>query len=215
LKQMAKRIEFHTHTILSDGILLPSELIRRALVADHEAVAITDHVDFSNIEAVIKATKRAAEGSSGVQVLVGAEITHVVPEKISKLVQKAKALGAQVVIVHGETLAEPVAPGTNKAAAALSDVDIIAHPGLVSEEDVELASQNGIFLELTARCGHNIANGHVAKAAKNVLVNADCHGTELISNAEAKNIARGAGLSEDEVDRATRRNPKSLLNEIL
>jgi histidinol phosphatase-like PHP family hydrolase len=212
---MNKRIEFHTHTILSDGALLPSELIRRAYVADHEAIAITDHVDFSNIDSVIRATKRAAEGTSGIEVLVGAEITHVVPEKIPKLVGKAKALGAQLVIVHGETIAEPVALGTNKAAAAVSDVNIIAHPGLVSEEDVELADQNGIYLELTARCGHNVTNGHVAKIASNLLVNSDCHGTELITNVQAEQIARGAGLNEDQALRVIRRNATSLLNKIL
>ena len=212
---MSKRIEFHTHTILSDGALLPSELIRRAYVADHEAIAITDHVDFSNVDSVIRATKRAAEGCSEIEVLVGAEITHVVPEKIPKLVRKAKALGAQIVIVHGETIAEPVAPGTNKAAAAISDVNIIAHPGLVSQEDVELANQNGIYLELTARCGHNATNGHVAKIAPNILVNTDCHGTELITNVEAEQIARGAGLNEDQELRLIRRNATSLLNEIL
>jgi histidinol phosphatase-like PHP family hydrolase len=212
---MNKRIEFHTHTILSDGALLPSELIRRAYVADHEAIAITDHVDFSNIDSVIRATKRAAEGTSGIEVLVGAEITHVVPEKIPKLVGKAKSLGAQLVIVHGETITEPVALGTNKAAAAVSDVNIIAHPGLVSEEDVELADQNGIYLELTARCGHNVTNGHVAKIAANLLVNSDCHGTELITNAQAEQIARGAGLNEDQALRVIRRNATSLLNKIL
>jgi len=212
---MNKRIEFHTHTILSDGALLPSELIRRAYVADHEAIAITDHVDFSNIDSVIRATKRAAEESSGIEVVVGAEITHVVPEKIPKLVGKAKALGAQLIIVHGETTAEPVALGTNKAAAGVSDVNIIAHPGLVSEEDVELANQNGIYLELTARCGHNVTNGHVAKIASNLLVNSDCHGTELITNAEAEQIARGAGLNEAKALRLIRRNATSLLNKIL
>jgi histidinol phosphatase-like PHP family hydrolase len=212
---MNKRIEFHAHTILSDGAVLPSELIRRAFVADHEAIAITDHVDFSNVDSVIRATKRAAEGFSGIEVLVGAEITHVAPEKIPKLVAKAKALGAQIVIVHGETVAEPVAPGTNKAAAAVSDVNIIAHPGLVSQEDVELANQNGVYLELTARCGHNVANGHVAKIAPNILVNTDCHGTELITNAEAERIARGAGLNEEKALRLLHRNATSLLNEIL
>jgi histidinol phosphatase-like PHP family hydrolase len=212
---MNKRIEFHTHTILSDGVLLPSELIRRAYVADHEAIAITDHVDFSNVDSVIRSTKRAAEGSSGVEVLVGAEITHVVPEKIPKLVQKAKALGAQLIIVHGETIAEPVAPGTNKAGAALADVNIIAHPGFVSQEDAELARQNGIYLELTARCGHNVTNGHVAKIGVNLLVNTDCHGIELISNADAARIARGAGLNKEEAHRATNQNAKFLLNEIL
>jgi histidinol phosphatase-like PHP family hydrolase len=212
---MNNRIEFHTHTLLSDGALLPSELIRRASVTEHQAIAITDHVDFSNVEFVIKATKRAAEGSRGVEVLVGAEITHVAPEKISKLVRKAKALGAQLIIVHGETLAEPVAPGTNRAAAVLKDVNIIAHPGLVSQEEVELACQNGVYLELTARCGHNITNGHVARAAADLVVNSDCHGTELIKTADAENIARGAGLKAEDVRRVTHRNARLLLNEIL
>jgi histidinol phosphatase-like PHP family hydrolase len=212
---MTKRIEFHTHTILSDGVLLPSELIRRAYVADHEAIALTDHVDFSNIDSVIRSTKRAAEGSSGIEVIVGAEITHVVPEKIPKLVQKAKALGAQLIIVHGETFVEPVAPGTNKAAAALADVNIIAHPGFISLEDAELARQNGIYLELTARCGHNITNGHVARIATKIVVNTDCHGTELIGAAEAMRIAQGAGLKEEAAERAINQNAKLLLNEIL
>jgi len=212
---MTKRIEFHTHTILSDGELLPSELIRRAYVADHEAIAITDHVDFSNVDSVIRSIKRAAEGSSGVEVIVGAEITHVVPEKIPKLVQKAKALGAQLIIVHGETIAEPVAPGTNKAAASLADVNIIAHPGFISQEDAELARQNGIYLELTARCGHNVTNGHVARTVAKILVNTDCHGTELIGTADAIRIARGAGLKDEEAERTTNQNAKSLLNELL
>jgi histidinol phosphatase-like PHP family hydrolase len=212
---MTRRIEFHSHTILSDGVLLPSELIRRAYVADHEAIAITDHVDFSNVDSVIRSTKRAAEGSSGIEVIVGAEITHVVPEKIPKLVQKAKALGAQLIIVHGETFVEPVAPGTNKAAAALADVNIIAHPGFVSQEDAELALQNGIYLELTARCGHNVTNGHVARIATKIVVNTDCHGTELIGTAGAMKIAQGAGLKEEEAERAINQNAKSLLYEIL
>ncbi|HYA32810.1 MAG TPA: histidinol phosphate phosphatase domain-containing protein [Candidatus Bathyarchaeia archaeon] len=212
---MNKRIEFHTHTVLSDGAVLPSELIRRAYVTGHEAIALTDHVDFSNIDSVISAIKRAAEGFNGIEVLVGAEVTHVVPEKIGKLVEKAKILGAQIVIVHGETVAEPVAPGTNKAAAAISDVNIIAHPGFISEEEVELAKQNGIYLELTARCGHNITNGHVAKLAQNVLVNTDCHGTELITASEAEQIACGAGLKKSQAARLLRQNASSLLNEIL
>jgi len=212
---MNKRIEFHTHTILSDGELIPSELIRRAHVANYEAVAITDHVDFSNVESVIRSVKRAAQESSDVEVLVGAEITHIAPEKIPKLVRKAKALGADVIIVHGETVAEPVAPGTNHVAATLENVNIIAHPGFIEKEDVTLANQNGIYLELSARGGHSITNGYVAQTEGNLLVNADCHGIELISNEQAETIAQGAGLDKNAVHRATMRNAYCLLNEIL
>ncbi len=212
---MAKRIEFHTHTLLSDGELLPSELIRRAFVADHEAIAITDHVDFSNIESVIRSTKRATEASTGLEVLVGVEITHVPPEKIPKLVYKAKALGAEVVVVHGETLTEPVAPGTNHAAVSLEEVNILAHPGLINEEDVRLARQHSIYLELSARSGHNMANGHVAQSGADLLVNTDCHGIELISVNEAQKVAQGAGLDQKTAERVTRQNAQTLLSEIL
>ena len=47
-----KRIDLHMHSIFSDGELLPSEIARRASVLNHEAIAITDHVDASNIDCV-------------------------------------------------------------------------------------------------------------------------------------------------------------------
>ncbi len=212
---MDKRIEFHAHTLLSDGELIPSELIRRASVADHEAIAITDHVDFSNIESVIRATKRAADASTDLDVLVGAEITHVPPGKIPKLVRKAKALGAQIVIVHGETLSEPVIPGTNRAAVSLEEVNVLAHPGLITSDDVRLARQNNVYLELSARCGHNTANGHVARCEADLLVNTDCHSIELISVDEAQKIVQGAGLNKSDAERATVQNARALLSEIL
>ena len=40
------------HSLFSDGELLPSELARRALKLDHEAIAITDHVDWSNVDTI-------------------------------------------------------------------------------------------------------------------------------------------------------------------
>ncbi len=214
---MDKRIEFHAHTLLSDGELIPSELVRRASVTGHEAIAVTDHVDFSNIDSVIRATKRAAEASTDLdlEVLVGAEITHAPPVKIPKLVRKAKALGAQIVVVHGETLSEPVIPGTNHAAVSLEEVNVLAHPGLINSEDIRLARQNNVYLELSARCGHNTANGHVAQCDADLLVNTDCHSVELISIDEAQKIAQGAGLNKSGAERATIQNARALLDEIL
>ena len=40
--------DLHTHSILSDGEMLPIELIRRMAVLGYTTVAITDHVDPSN-----------------------------------------------------------------------------------------------------------------------------------------------------------------------
>ena len=45
-----------------------------------------------------------------------------------------RGLGARIIVVHGETIVEPVRPGTNRKALE-SDVDILAHPGLITEDE--------------------------------------------------------------------------------
>lgn len=57
--------DFHTHSIFSDGELIPSELERRAVFNGYEAVAITDHQDFTNVEYVLACLKRQEFGSGG------------------------------------------------------------------------------------------------------------------------------------------------------
>jgi len=47
-------IDLHTHTIFSDGELIPSELVRRAESIGYRAIAITDHVDYSNYRFVLE-----------------------------------------------------------------------------------------------------------------------------------------------------------------
>ena len=112
-------IDLHTHTIFSDGELIPYELVRRAEAIGYQAIAITDHVDFSNIDfvvpSIVKAVKKL-KGHAALEVIPGAEITHCPPGLISELVREARALGAKIVVVHGETIVEPVLEGTNRAA---------------------------------------------------------------------------------------------------
>jgi histidinol phosphatase-like PHP family hydrolase len=196
-------IDLHTHTIFSDGELIPSELVRRAVIHGYKAIALTDHADYTNLEQLIEAGQKAKylESEWDIRVLAGVELTHVPPRKIAPLAKKAKDLGAEIVVVHGETTSEPVAPGTNAAAAVCEYVDILAHPGLISEEDAEKAKDNNVCLEITARNGHNRTNGHVARIALEVgatlLVNTDTHAPEnLITDETALKIAIGAGLTE-------------------
>ncbi len=104
-----------------------------------------------------------------------------------------------LIVIHGETLAEPVAPGTNRAALE-ADIDILAHPGLITLEEAALARERGIFLEISARKGHCLANGHVARTALEVgaslIVDTDSHGPgDLITRQQAERIAQGAGLT--------------------
>ncbi|MFQ5354490.1 MAG: histidinol phosphate phosphatase domain-containing protein [Thermodesulfobacteriota bacterium] len=105
-------IDFHSHTLLSDGCLLPSELAQRCEVAGYKALAITDHVDDSNLESVIAALLRVTPRLNrymSIKVLAGVELTHIPPRDIPFMVKKARSLGAQIIIGHGETLSEPVA----------------------------------------------------------------------------------------------------------
>ena len=213
-------IDLHTHSLLSDGELLPSELVRRAVVKGYQALAITDHVDVSNIDWVIsRLVKDCSELMKYFQIAVipGAEITHVPPEMIKPLAEEARKLGAKVVVVHGETIVEPVAPGSNLKALE-SPIDILAHPGLITEEEVLLAKKNGIMLEITARKGHCLTNGHVAKLAlktgAGLVLNTDAHSPEdLITPDQARKIALGAGLNEEDFLRL-KRNERELLERI-
>jgi len=199
-------IDLHTHTLNSDGVLIPTELWRRAQVKGYRYLGITDHVDASNFEEVFARIKTAADSLNGgapPYLIPGLEFTHLPPDLIGPLTAKARALGVPLIVIHGETLAEPVALGTNRAALE-ADIDILAHPGLITREEVALAKKRGIHLELSARKGHSLANGHVAALAREVgallVVNTDAHEpSDLISREQAGRVARGAGLLDTEV----------------
>ena len=213
-----KRIDLHMHSLFSDGELLPSELARRAQVLDHETIAITDHVDSSNLGAISKIIKAIDDINNNweINVVPGAEITHAPAEVIDKLAKKSRKLGAKVIIVHGETLAEPVVEGTNLAAVKSSNVDILAHPGLITIEEAEIAKNNNIALEISARKGHCLANGHVASVAIDIgadlVINTDTHSpNDLITFKQAQKIGLGAGLAKDQVMKALVDNPKKIL----
>lgn len=200
-------IDLHSHTIFSDGVLIPAELARRAVAAGYEALAFTDHMDHSNIDFIIPRIVKvvnALKGYMPITLLPGAEITHVPPALIPDLVKEARKLGAKIVIVHGETIVEPVVEGTNRAAID-AGVDILAHPGLISEDDLRFAKEKGVTLEITARKGHSISNGHVARAAMRLgiplTVNTDAHAPgDLISSDTARKILLSAGIGPDEID---------------
>jgi len=196
-------IDLHTHSLYSDGELLPTELWRRAQVLGYRFLGITDHVDASNFEMVFQRLQAAAislNGGAPPYLIPGLEFTHLPPALIGPLAAEARKMGVALIVVHGETLVEPVAPGTNRAALT-ADIDILAHPGLITPEDAALAQERGIFLELSARKGHSLANGHVArvalKAGAALLLNTDAHAPgDLVSREQAQRLARGAGLSD-------------------
>jgi putative hydrolase len=195
-------IDLHTHSLLSDGELLPSELIRRAQVKGYRIIGISDHADSSNMASVVASLLKVRDKMEyyrNITILPGIELTHVPKGLIGELVTEARRLGAMYVVVHGETLAEPVEEGTNHE-AILAGADILAHPGLITEDDAKLAAERKVLLEISARKGHSLSNGHVAGVALRtgaaLIYNTDSHSpSDLTPEEEARKIVRGAGLS--------------------
>ncbi|MBN1105659.1 MAG: histidinol phosphate phosphatase domain-containing protein [Deltaproteobacteria bacterium] len=194
-------IDLHTHSLFSDGELIVSELIRRFEALGYTAVAITDHVDSSNLDFVVPRVVRAAEDLNrcqAVKVVPGVELTHVPPVLIEVLSRKARDLGARLVVVHGETIVEPVPSGTNRAALA-AGADVIAHPGLLSPEEAHMAAERGILLEISGRKGHSLTNGHVARLAGEMgaplVLNSDTHSpVDIMTETLARKVVEGSGL---------------------
>ena len=200
-------IDLHSHSLWSDGELLPSELAHRAEAKGIEVLAITDHIDSSNIELVVPRLAQVAEDLNKylkkLKVIPGAELTHIPPAMIPEMAERARRLGAKIIIVHGETIAETVPTGTNKAGLQ-SNIDILAHPGLITEEEVSLAKERGILLEISARAIHGLTNGHVAMFAQEMgaglILNTDSHSSNnFIDIPHARKVAKGCGCDFDQL----------------
>jgi len=220
-KEKIGRCDFHTHSFFSDGVLHPMEELRRASVLGHEAYAITDHVSASNLDIIHKLTKdcELAIKHWGMLALLGVELTHVPANAIEEVAANAREMGAFVIVVHGETISEPVEPGTNMSAAKLANVDILAHPGLLSKEEAKLCKQNDVFVEITTNKSHSITNGHIAKVGlkENVkfIQNTDTHKPpEMLTYTQGKDALLGTGFHSDEVNKILQDNVRSLITKV-
>lgn len=214
--------DFHCHTNLSDGALTAIELIRRACHAGYKAIALTDHVGQGSLQRVLAEIIRdcaLAREHWDILAIPGVELTHLPVEAIAETARQAKELGAWLVVVHGQTTVEPVEKNTNMIALQCHNVDILAHPGLITLEEAKLAAANNIFLELSARKGHCLSNGHVVNMARQagarLLVDSDAHQPDELLTAElASYVAQGAGLNFEECNQVFTLNPKLLIQRL-
>ncbi|MFQ5812800.1 MAG: histidinol phosphate phosphatase domain-containing protein [Anaerolineae bacterium] len=218
-----QRLDLHVHSFLSDGVLLPSEILRRAAALGYGAIAITDHADASNLDQVLASLVHFAQEQRGdfpLTFIAGVELTYMAPASIAPLARRARRLGAGLVVVHGETIVEPVIEGTNRAAVECAEVDILAHPGLITLEEARIAAENGIALEITSRHGHCLTNGHIVQIARQagakLVLNTDAHSPgDMIDQEMARLVAAGAGLTEEEIHIVTTVNPQTLVQRAL
>jgi putative hydrolase len=215
--------DFHTHTSLSDGDLSPIEMVRRALSNGYAAIGLTDHAAVGDMQRIIPEIIQVcnmARNYWNILAIPGIELTHVPAQAIAETAKKAKELGAWIVVVHGETIVEPVEKGTNLAALNSPHVDILAHPGFITLEEAQLAARKGIFLEISARRGHSLTNGHVAKmalqAGAKMLLDSDGHTDgDLLTEAFANAVIRGTGLEGPVCPEILTANPELLVKKVL
>lgn len=215
--------DFHTHTFLSDGALSPMEQTRRAVINGYQTLGLTDHTGVGGVAALIQGLRQDREIIERywpIRVLIGVELTHVPAEAIGEAAAHARSVGAEIIVVHGETPVEPVPAGTNHASIVCGLVDILAHPGFLTEEDARLAAESDIFLEITSRRGHSLTNGHVAKlalaAGARMVVNSDAHEpSDLLKPDFQRAVALGAGLPTSMLDEVLVGNPQLLRDRIL
>jgi putative hydrolase len=162
---------------------------------------------------------RIAREHWNIAAIPGVELTHLPARAIAQAAKRAKELGAWIVVVHGETIVEPVEKGTNLAAIQSLDVDILAHPGLITIDEAKLAARNGVFIEVSARKGHSLTNGHVVKTALaagcKMLLNSDAHDSpDLLTPELASAILQGSALGEKESKEVLTTNPQTLLKKL-
>ncbi len=192
-------IDLHTHSILSDGELVPSELARRAQVKGYRMIGICDHADSSNLATIIASLLRIRDKMEyyrNITIVPGIEITHAPKNLIGDLVAEARRLGAMYVVVHGETLAEPVEEGTNREAILAAPTSSPIRASL--RRTTQGSRREGVLLEISARKGHCLANGHVAKMA--LKVGAAAHLQHRFPRPVRPDVRRGG-----EKDRSGRR----------
>ena len=220
-KEQIGRCDFHTHSFFSDGVLLPMEQLRRAHVVGHEVYAITDHVSASNLDIIPKIARdcELAIKHWGIVAISGVEITHVPANAIPDIAKQAKEIGAQIVVVHGETISEPVEEGTNLIAAKCKDVDILAHPGMITNEEAKYCKRNNIFVEITSNPSHSVANGHVKKIGLQedvqFIQNTDTHRPQnMMKYSEVEKFLFGNGFTKTECEIILQDNVKALLSKI-
>jgi putative hydrolase len=155
----------------------------------------------------------------GIVALPGVEITHVPKEAIEKIAEAAIEQGALIIVVHGETISEPVEPGTNLQTAKIPLIDILAHPGLITKEEAKYCKLNNTFVEITSHRNHSKTNGIVAKIGREEKVdfiqNTDTHVPDnMLILEEAEEFLKATGFNENEINKILQENVRKLLKNI-
>ncbi|MBL3581699.1 histidinol phosphate phosphatase domain-containing protein [Oleidesulfovibrio alaskensis] len=214
-------IELRVCSSLSRGSMSPAQAARMGRLAGLRAMVLTEQVDSVTMTATLAQLVPAVRRLSlfgGIEVIAGCEIAHMPPALIPDAVQEARSLGARFVSVLGQYLGSYAEEGTNLAAID-AGCDLLAAPGLISEEEAAFAAERGTMLDITA-CGMQaLANGHIAVAARAAgapvaVTGGVCEPSQFINADLRRAVALGAGMTPQEYAE-TRSRTGALLSGLL
>lgn len=145
-------VDLHIHTIFSDGLFTPEEVVARATQLGFSAVAITDHDSVDGIDRAIRAVR-----GKGIEIVPGAELScdvngndvHILGyyfnhhrpalqdffvrvrqsrlERAEKMVQKLAEMGVKVSFARVRELAGVGAVGRPHLAQAMVEAGVVAN----------------------------------------------------------------------------------------
>jgi histidinol phosphatase-like PHP family hydrolase len=214
--------DLHVHSDISDGRLTALEMAIQAQARHYSVLGFAEHVGIGNIPRVVEALTAACatiRQRYGLAAVPGVEITRMPRLAIADVARRCKQAGAVLVTVHGESPGDQPQPGVNLAAIEAPDVDILAHPGLLSDEEGRRAAATSTYLELSGGAWHAVANPWVARIALNcgaaLLLGSDAHDAETLMTVERADAAvRALGLGAQMVQEITQDNPRKLLSQL-
>lgn len=212
-------IDFHINCLN----ITPEEAAQAAFLAGYHAIAVNVKllVPIKQSLDALRMVTHECSLYSGVEVFAAAKLAYTAPGLLPDAVYTAREAGAQVVLAHGETIASdsiPVAKGTNLAAIS-AGVDILAHPGLITLEEAELAAEKHVLLEISTHPGHGLANGHIVAIARKtnapLIFGSGASSIHGFCNAnQLQKIALGATMTTQEIHDALE-NARTLKQRIL
>lgn len=218
-------IDVHIHITASSAPqssgLSAGEALRLASLNGYRAAAlILRHggLDVPDLTPLIDDIKNLSLHTN-MEAVLGVELVHIPPALLPQAVKNMRSSGADIVLVHGETLLEPVAEGTNFAAID-AGADILAHPGLIDETAASYAAERGVALELSSAPRHAFANAHLIAMARRfgctLLPGSSAHTAQDIYPPSLRNrLYQGAGMTVKELSLLRQHAEKFIQNKLM
>ncbi|MBV9279920.1 MAG: PHP domain-containing protein, partial [Chloroflexi bacterium] len=151
-------IDLHSHSTLSDGTPSIEGMVAAAERRGYAAYALTDHAHgsdpgYGDLATAVRDEVERLVPHTGMHLFAGVELTDFPPPLIPQAARRGPGGGGARRVPDA-----PRPARDERRGRALPDADILAHPGLLSPEDAQAAAAHDIYLEVSARHGHDYAN---------------------------------------------------------